>query len=155
MHSPTASHDMRDPFDWSARTRASSSRNLPLRHLRRSGLLPSLEDEDEPGEGDPEGNLAASAVSGQALPAGPEWVSRLDPLVPHALAYDKPLCERGYDPIFGARPLNRTIQRMIENPIAVEVLAGRFVEGHTILVEPDSENLRFRRQVPTSVASCL
>jgi len=50
------------------------------------------EDEAEPsGEGDPEGNLAASAVSGQAPPAGPQWVSRLAPLEPHALAYDKPL----------------------------------------------------------------
>ena len=63
------------------------------RHLRRSGLLGTFEDEAEPdGEGDPEGNLAASAVSGQTPPAGPQWVSRLAPLEPHALAYDKPLC---------------------------------------------------------------
>ena len=63
------------------------------RHPRRSGLLRTLEDEAEAdGEGDPEGNLAASAVSGQAPPAGPQWVSRLAPLEPQALAYDKPLC---------------------------------------------------------------
>ena len=63
------------------------------RHLRRCGLLRTLEDEAEPGgEGDPEGNLAASAVWGQAPPAGPQWVSRLAPLEPHALAYDKPRC---------------------------------------------------------------
>jgi hypothetical protein len=37
------------------------------------------------GEGDAEGNLAASAVWGQAPPAGPQWVSRLAPLEPHAL----------------------------------------------------------------------
>jgi hypothetical protein len=61
------------------------------RHLRRCGLLRTFEDEPE-GEGDPEGNLAASAISGQAPPAGPQWVSRLAPLEPHALAYDKPLC---------------------------------------------------------------
>jgi len=42
------------------------------------------------------------------------------------------LAERGCDPAFGARPLKRTIQRMIENPLAVEVLAGRFGEGDTI-----------------------
>jgi len=61
--------------------------------LCRSGLLRTFEDEDEPGgEGDPEGNLAASGVSGQAPPAGPQWVSRLAPLEEHALAYDKPLC---------------------------------------------------------------
>ena len=57
---------------------------------RRSGLLRTFEDESE--EGDPEGNLAASAVFGQAPPAGPQWVSRLAPLEPQALAYDKPLC---------------------------------------------------------------
>jgi hypothetical protein len=59
------------------------------RHLRRSGQLRTFEDEAEAdGEGDPEGNLAASAVFGQAPPAGPQWVSR----EPQALAYDKPLC---------------------------------------------------------------
>jgi hypothetical protein len=63
------------------------------RHLRRSGQLRTLEDESEAeGEGDPEGNLAASAVSGQSPPAGPQWVSRLAPLEPQALVYDKPLC---------------------------------------------------------------
>ena len=63
------------------------------RHLRRSGLLRTFEDEDEAGgEGDPEGNLAATAVSGQAPPAGPQWMRGLQPLEPHALAYDKPLC---------------------------------------------------------------
>jgi len=63
------------------------------------------------------------------------------------------LADRGYDPVFGARPLKRTIQRMIENPLAVEVLAGRFVEGDTIVVEPDGETLRFRKDVPAAVAS--
>jgi len=63
------------------------------RHLRRSGQLRTLEDErGEDGEGDPEGNLAAWAVFGQAPPAGPQWVSRLAPLEPRALAYDKALC---------------------------------------------------------------
>jgi len=53
------------------------------RHLRWSGLLRTFEDEaEECGAGDPEGNLAASAVSGQAPPAGPQWVSRLAPLEP-------------------------------------------------------------------------
>jgi len=61
------------------------------RHLRRSGLLRL--DEDAPDEPeDPESNLAASAVSGQAPPAGPQWVRRLAPLEPRPLAYDKPLC---------------------------------------------------------------
>jgi ATP-dependent Clp protease ATP-binding subunit ClpB len=63
------------------------------------------------------------------------------------------LAERGYDPVFGARPLKRTIQRMIENPLAVEVLAGRFQEGDTIVVEPDGETFRFRKEAPAAVAS--
>jgi len=63
------------------------------------------------------------------------------------------LAERGYDPVFGARPLKRTIQRMIENPLAVEVLAGRFGEGDTVVVEPDGETLRFRKEIPAAVAS--
>ena len=63
------------------------------------------------------------------------------------------LAERGYDPVFGARPLKRTIQRMIENPLAVEVLAGRFGDGDTVVVEPDGETLRFRKEVPATVAS--
>jgi hypothetical protein len=65
------------------------------KYLRRNGQLRTLEEEQgADGEGDPEGNLAASAVSGQAPPAGPQWVSRLAPLEPQALAYDKPLCAR-------------------------------------------------------------
>ena len=63
------------------------------RHLRRRGLLRTLEDDaSSSGEGDGESNLAASAVSGQAPPAGPQWVRGLAPLEPHALSYDKPLC---------------------------------------------------------------
>jgi hypothetical protein len=42
---------------------------------------------------------------------------------------------------------------MIENPLAVEVLAGRFQEGDTIVVEPDGETLTFRKEVPVAVAS--
>ena len=64
------------------------------RHLGRRGLVRIDDDvaDDAGGEGDPESNLAASAVSGQAPPAGPQWRRGLQPLEPHALAYDKPLC---------------------------------------------------------------
>ena len=63
------------------------------RHFRRRGLLGIDEDGADPDvPGDPETNLAASAVSGQTPPAGPQWVSRLAPLEPQELAYDKPLC---------------------------------------------------------------
>ena len=63
------------------------------RHLRRSGLLQMDEDDGDPDvPGDPESTLAASAVSGQVPPAGPQWVRGLAPLAPQPLAYDKPLC---------------------------------------------------------------
>ena len=56
-------------------------------HLRRCGLLRTFKDDaSSSGEGDPESNLA-SAGSGQAPPAGPQWVRGLAPLEPHALAY--------------------------------------------------------------------
>jgi ATP-dependent Clp protease ATP-binding subunit ClpB len=60
------------------------------------------------------------------------------------------LAERGYDPVFGARPLKRTIQRMVENPLAVEVLAGRFHEGDHVVVDvdPGGQNFTFRREAP-------
>jgi ATP-dependent Clp protease ATP-binding subunit ClpB len=58
------------------------------------------------------------------------------------------LAEQGYDPVFGARPLKRTIQRMVENPLAVEVLAGRFGEGDHVVVDvaEGSDVLRFRKE---------
>jgi ATP-dependent Clp protease ATP-binding subunit ClpB len=60
------------------------------------------------------------------------------------------LAERGYDPVFGARPLKRTIQRMVENPLAVEVLAGRFLEGDSVVVDTDGEALTFRKEAPVA-----
>ena len=58
------------------------------------------------------------------------------------------LAEQGYDPVFGARPLKRAIQRMVENPLAVEVLAGRFKEGDHVVVDADrdGQTLHFRKQ---------
>ena len=56
------------------------------------------------------------------------------------------LAEEGYDPAFGARPLKRAIQRMIQNPLAMAVLEGRFNDGDTIVVTPGaSGQLEFQR----------
>jgi ATP-dependent Clp protease ATP-binding subunit ClpA len=44
------------------------------------------------------------------------------------------LAEEGYDPVFGARPLKRAIQRLVQNPLAMSVLEGRFGEGDHIVV---------------------
>lgn len=45
------------------------------------------------------------------------------------------LVDVGYDPVFGARPLKRAIQRWIENPLAQDILSGRFMPGATIVAE--------------------
>jgi hypothetical protein len=60
------------------------------KHLRRKGLLDVAAGVDDAAE--PEDMLAASAVSGQVPPAGPQWTRGLSPLVPGALEYEKPLC---------------------------------------------------------------
>ena len=50
------------------------------------------------------------------------------------------LAEQGYDPVYGARPLKRVIQRELQNPIALELLEGSFHEGDTIRVERDGRH---------------
>ncbi len=54
------------------------------------------------------------------------------------------LAEVGYDPDFGARPLKRAIQRELQDPLALKILAGEFHEGDTILVERGPSGLTFR-----------
>ncbi|MGC8487655.1 MAG: ATP-dependent Clp protease ATP-binding subunit [Clostridia bacterium] len=49
----------------------------------------------------------------------------------------------GYDPTFGARPLRRAIQRYVENPLASELLAGKFHEGDTIYVDVEDGHIVF------------
>lgn len=55
------------------------------------------------------------------------------------------LAELGYDPVFGARPLKRVIQREIENPLATKLLENEFLPGDRILVEVANERLIFRK----------
>jgi ATP-dependent Clp protease ATP-binding subunit ClpB len=56
------------------------------------------------------------------------------------------LAKEGYDPVYGARPLKRAIQHAIENPLAQEILAGRFAAGDTIVVDTDGKGgLRFSK----------
>jgi ATP-dependent Clp protease ATP-binding subunit ClpB len=49
------------------------------------------------------------------------------------------LVENGFDPLFGARPLKRAIQRLIEDPLAQEVLSGRYGPGDTVSLSLDSD----------------
>ncbi|MEW5980877.1 MAG: ATP-dependent chaperone ClpB [Acidobacteriota bacterium] len=55
------------------------------------------------------------------------------------------LVEEGYDPVYGARPLKRTIQRLMMDPLALRVLQGEFGEGDTVRVEPGEAGLTFGR----------
>jgi ATP-dependent Clp protease ATP-binding subunit ClpB len=54
-------------------------------------------------------------------------------------AVRKQLAERGYDPVFGARPLKRVLQQDIQNPLAVKLLEGGFGEGDKVKVDLDDK----------------
>ncbi|MFM2121858.1 MAG: ATP-dependent chaperone ClpB [Cyanobacteriota bacterium] len=54
----------------------------------------------------------------------------------------------GYDPVYGARPLKRAIQRELETPIAKGILAGTFTGGHTVAVETQGDGLEFSQRDP-------
>ena len=53
------------------------------------------------------------------------------------------LAEVGYDPDFGARPLKRAIQRELQDPLAMEILTGKFGEGDTVYVDGSEAGLSF------------
>jgi len=56
-------------------------------------------------------------------------------LTPAAVAF---LAEKGYDPAYGARPLKRAIQQYVQDPLALDLLQGRFKQGDTILADVDA-----------------
>jgi ATP-dependent Clp protease ATP-binding subunit ClpA len=57
------------------------------------------------------------------------------------------LVREGYDPAFGARPLRRTIQRMIQDPLAMQILEGKVLPGDLVRVDRDGQKdaMRFER----------
>ncbi len=55
------------------------------------------------------------------------------------------IAEVGYDPVYGARPLKRVIQRQLETQIAKSILRGDFVDGDTISVDVENERLAFKK----------
>jgi ATP-dependent Clp protease ATP-binding subunit ClpB len=63
-------------------------------------------------------------------------------LTPEARAF---IAHEGYDPAFGARPLKRAIQRLVQNPLALAVLEGKFREGDRIRAGRDGEGLVFEK----------
>ncbi|NEO13770.1 MULTISPECIES: ATP-dependent chaperone ClpB [unclassified Moorena] len=59
------------------------------------------------------------------------------------------LTDAGYDPVYGARPLKRAIQRELENPIATKILENMFIEGDTIFIDCGDQGLTFSNKVPS------
>jgi ATP-dependent Clp protease ATP-binding subunit ClpB len=59
----------------------------------------------------------------------------------------------GYDPVYGARPIKRVIQRRLQNPLALQLLEGKFVAGETILVGVKGEEITFTRAAGKGAAA--
>jgi ATP-dependent Clp protease ATP-binding subunit ClpB len=61
------------------------------------------------------------------------------------------LAREGYDPTFGARPLKRTIQRLVQDPLALRLLERDYVEGDTVVVDAAGDAIAFRKEVTAEV----
>lgn len=68
-------------------------------------------------------------------------------LTDEARAY---LAEKGYDPVYGARPLKRTIQRQVQDPLAMRILQGEFDEGAHVIIDVAEGQLVFREATPVA-----
>ena len=51
----------------------------------------------------------------------------------------------GFDPVYGARPLKRAIQQLLENNLANKILSGEFLSGDTVMVDADGAGLHFSK----------
>jgi len=63
------------------------------------------------------------------------------------LATQELLAREGYDPVYGARPLKRAIQRLVQDPLALQLLNGTFAEGDTVVVDAKRGQIGFRKAV--------
>ncbi len=57
----------------------------------------------------------------------------------------------GYDPVYGARPLRRALQREILNPLALKILDGTFKEGDVVLVDYEDGKITFAKEVTAEI----
>ncbi|MDQ1559659.1 MAG: ATP-dependent Clp protease ATP-binding subunit ClpB [Pyrinomonadaceae bacterium] len=62
------------------------------------------------------------------------------------------LAREGYDPMYGARPLKRAIQTLIQNPLASKLLRGEIASGQTIRLSADGDELKFATEAATATA---
>jgi ATP-dependent Clp protease ATP-binding subunit ClpB len=60
----------------------------------------------------------------------------------------KLLAERGYDPVYGARPLKRVIQKMVETPLAKKIMAGEVPDGSRLRLSTDEQGVVFEVSAP-------
>jgi ATP-dependent Clp protease ATP-binding subunit ClpB len=63
------------------------------------------------------------------------------------------LADAGWDPTYGARPLKRAVQRLLENPLAIRLLEGDFGDGDTILVDAQNGDLVFTKKAAAAEAA--
>jgi ATP-dependent Clp protease ATP-binding subunit ClpB len=63
----------------------------------------------------------------------------------------KHLIDGGYDITYGARPLKRTIQQLIENPLSLEILQGKFQDGSEVIVDVDGDTMVFKTEPLSAV----
>ena len=61
------------------------------------------------------------------------------------------LCDEGFDPMYGARPLKRTLQNRIQNPLASILLQGAFVPGDKIVVSFQGDQMRFLKETASGL----
>ena len=61
------------------------------------------------------------------------------------------LAKTGFDPLYGARPLRRAVERYVENPLSTKVLKGEFNDGDTVIVNLDDDTLTFTAGVAQAV----
>lgn len=62
------------------------------------------------------------------------------------------LAREGYDPAYGARPLKRAIQTLIQNPLAVKILRGEILPGQTVRASADGDKMTFYTEIATAAA---
>jgi ATP-dependent Clp protease ATP-binding subunit ClpB len=63
------------------------------------------------------------------------------------------VAEAGWDPAYGARPLKRALQRLVENPLALRLLEGDFAEGDTVRVDVADGELAFAKAAEPAAAT--
>jgi ATP-dependent Clp protease ATP-binding subunit ClpC len=63
------------------------------------------------------------------------------------------LAQEGYDPVFGARPLRRVIERHVENPLSTKLLMGELKEGDTVKVDLGEDGLTFKTKAAAKAAA--